>query len=304
MKTPVVSLTDPDAQSAPLLLQARDLCVTYADAAGNKIPALRGVDFDVHVGEIVGILGESGSGKSTLAAAIMGMLPATASLRGSIRFQNKDLRALTQAGHREIRGRHISVISQEPALALSPYLCAGTQIEEVLRAHGTPKSNRRERCHTILHDMQFADVNRIYHAYPHQLSGGELHRVAVAQALVCHPKLVICDEATRSLDATIQMEIIHLLRRVNQELATAFVFITHNPALLEGFADRVLVMHSGQIVEQGRLSDVFRKPNHPHTRSLVDLAFGTAQWNRNGRKRLPARLSEEILEPSSYPHGD
>jgi ABC-type dipeptide/oligopeptide/nickel transport system ATPase component len=270
----------------------------------NSIPAIRGMDLEIHEGEIVGILGESGSGKSTLAAAIMGLLPSKAHVQGSLRYQDKDLLTLKESEYRRIRGKQFALISQEPGLALSPYLCAGAQIQDVLRAHDVRRSSRRERCQQILDDMQFADVSRIYHAYPHQLSGGELHRVAVAQALACHPSLMICDEATRSLDATIQLEIIHLLKRINGELGTAFVFITHNPALLEGFAYRVLVMYRGRIVEQGLVSEVFRKPGHPYTRSLVDFAFGTTQRNQTGRKRLPITFSEETSEPSCYQHGD
>ena len=123
----------------------------------------------------------------------------------------------------------------------------------------------------MLHEVQLCDVDRIYSAYPHQLSGGELHRVAIAQALICRPELVICDEPTSSLDVTIQAEILNLLRELKRKFGMAMIFITHNPALLAGFADRALVMYEGKIVEQGRVAQVFRQPLHAYTNELLQL---------------------------------
>jgi len=251
------------------LLHCQRLTVNYASATK---PALCEIDFEIGPGEVVGVLGESGCGKSTLALSILGLLPATARVEGSIRFQDQDLLHLSESQLRTIRGAQISMIHQEPGLSLSPVMRVGEQISEVLRAHRAMKNSRREHeCKVMPREVQLGDIDRIYNAYPHQLSGGELHRVAIAQALICRPELVICDEPTSSLDVTIQAEILNLLRELKRKLGMAMIFITHNPALLAGFADRVLVMYDGKIVEEGRVSQVFRRPLHSYTHELLQL---------------------------------
>lgn len=164
------------------------------------------------------------------------------------------------------------MIFQEPGLSLSPVMRAGDQIGEVIRAHRNGSSKqRKQEVQSALKDAGIADVERIYRAYPHQLSGGELHRVAIAQALVCRPALVIADEPTRSLDVTMQSEIQNALLDINRKYGSALLFITHNPALLAGFADRVLVMYAGRIVEAGPVAQMYRGPLHPYTRGLLQL---------------------------------
>ena len=243
--------------------------MNYASATR---PALCEIDFEIGPGEVVGVLGESGCGKSTLALSILGLLPARARVEGSIRFHNQDLLQLSESRLRIVQGAQISLIHQEPGLSLSPVIRVGEQISEVLRAHRPMKRILREQeCKAMLREVQLAEVDRIYNAYPHQLSGGELHRVAIAQALICRPELVICDEPTSSLDVTIQAEILNLLRELKRKFGMALIFITHNPALLAGFADRVLVMYEGKIVEEGRVSQVFRRPLHSYTHELLQL---------------------------------
>ena len=223
-------------------------------------------------GEVVGILGESGCGKSTLARSILGLLPTAARIEGSILFHDQDLLHLSESQLRTVQGAQISLIHQEPGLSFSPVMRVGEQISEVLRAHRPVKRTVREQeCKAMLREVQLGDVDRIYNAYPHQLSGGEFHRVAIAQALICQPELVICDEPTSSLDVTIQAEILSLLCELKRKFGMAMLFITHNPALLAGFADRVLVMYDGKIVEQGRVSQVFRRPLHSYTNELLQL---------------------------------
>ena len=254
------------------LLQVCALSVSYAASGPSPVMALRQLDLEIAPGEVVGILGESGCGKSTLALSILGLLPADARVEGSILFRNEELLRLPQKQLRRIRGAKISLIHQEPGLALSPVMRVGDQIAEVIIAHRSlARKARKQEIESILREVQLADTARIYAAYPHQLSGGELHRVAIAQALACRPDLIIADEPTRSLDVTVQAEILGVLRSLNQTFGTALLFITHNPALLAGFADRVVVMYAGRVVEGGGGSRVFRRPLHPYTKGLLDL---------------------------------
>jgi peptide/nickel transport system ATP-binding protein len=246
--------------------------VDYDARSPQPVPALRQVDLDIAPAEIVGVLGESGSGKSTLALSILGLLPESAHVDGSIFFEGEDLSNVAEARWAKVRGARVAMIFQEPSLSLSPVMRAGDQIAEVIRAHRSGSSKqRKQEGEAALKDAGISDVNRIYRAYPHQLSGGELHRVAIAQALACRPALVIADEPTRSLDVTLQAEIQNALRDINRKYGSALLFVTHNPALLAGFADRVLVMYAGRIVEAGPVAQMYRRPLHPYTRGLLQL---------------------------------
>lgn len=268
------------------LLSVRGLTVRYGRSR-ESVAALSDVKLDIAPGKIVGILGESGSGKSTLALAMLGLLPPQATVEGSIKFQDKDLLQADESSWQAIRGAKLSMIFQEPGLALSPVMRVGEQISGVIRAHrAVSRKTRKQQCEAVLSEVRLSDVDRIYKAYPHQLSGGQLHRVAIAQAVVCGPDLVIADEATRSLDVTVQSEIMEVLREINRKAGTAIIFITHNPALLAGFAERVLVMYAGRVVEDGSVAQVFQRPLHPYTRGLLQLAPGYQQQEsflRHGR---------------------
>jgi peptide/nickel transport system ATP-binding protein len=275
---------------ASALLRVRGLTVIYGGRGQPLVPALRQVDLDIAPGEIIGILGESGSGKSTLALSMLGLLPASAHVAGSICLEDEDVSRVTESRWAAIRGAKIAMIFQEPGLSLSPVMRAGDQIGEVIRAHrGMGKGQRKQEVEAALKDAGLPDVDRIYRAYPHQLSGGELHRVAIAQALVCRPALVIADEPTRSLDVTLQSGIQNALRGINRKYGSALIFITHNPALLTGFADRVLVMYAGRIVEAGPVTQVYRRPLHPYTRGLLQLVPARLEHVGFTRgERLPA----------------
>lgn len=253
------------------LLEVRDLAVQIGSGAGCPSPILRGVGFDLNRGEAVGLLGESGCGKTTTALAILRLLPPAACLAGgSVRFCGRNLESLDEADMQKVRGAEIALISQEPAIALNPVLPAGVQIAEVIRAHRP--SNRRQRrkeALSLLATVDFSDPARIYKAYPHQLSGGERQRVAIAQALACHPALVLADEPTAALDTIHQASILKLLKDLKQKFGLSLLLITHNPANLAGLADRVLVMYAGRIVEEGAVRDVLEKPLHPFTKGLL-----------------------------------
>jgi oligopeptide/dipeptide ABC transporter ATP-binding protein len=282
------SLGASSSDDAPGLLRVCRLSVSYAARSHSPVTVLRQLDLQTGPGEVIGILGESGCGKSTLARSILGLLPADARVEGSILFCNEELLGLPQKQLRRIRGARISLIHQEPGLALSPVMRVGDQIAELILAHRSlTRKARKAEVEAILREVHLPDVRRISVAYPHQLSGGELHRVAIAQALVCRPDLIIADEPTRSLDVTVQAEILGLLRKLNQAFGTAILFITHNPALLAGFADRLAVMYAGRVVENGGGSMVFGRPLHPYTRGLLDLVPRSA---RSEYSAAPGRL--------------
>jgi ABC-type glutathione transport system ATPase component len=289
-----LAVTSPKfCSSVTSLLQVSELSVNYASVGPEATPALRHISFEVAPGEIVGILGESGCGKSSLALSILGILPQGATAQGSIRYRGEELLGRDEGRLRKIRGARISLIHQEPGLALSPVMRVGDQIAEVLRAHGDDsRQARREQVGAILRSVHLADTHRIARAYPHELSGGELHRVAIAQALVCRPDLVIADEPNRALDATLQLELLDLLSELNREFGTALLFITHNPMLLAGFADRVLVIRSGEIVEHGPVAEVFRRPANAYTRLLLQfvpqpISAATETLSRAPRELIP-----------------
>ena len=260
-----------DQQVSTPLCKVRDLSVAFN--SGNRPLAqevLRGINFDVLPGEVTGLLGESGSGKSTLALAMLRVLPADARVRGSIRFDGRDLLQLSERKMREVRSARLSIVFQEPGLALNPVMQVGTQIIEVLRAHHDWKRQHlRDAAMALLVQVDFDDIHRIFKAYPHELSGGQAQRVLIAQALACRPAMLIADEPTASLDSIIQAEILALLEKLRLEHKMALLFITHNPALLLNFAERVMVMHAGEIVEQGATAAVFRHPTDPFTKSLL-----------------------------------
>lgn len=257
-----------------MLARVHGLSVTYLPEGDQPVRALDRASLEIRPGELVGILGESGSGKSTLAAAFLRLLPADARYdTGSIRFRGRDLLALRESELRRIRGAEIALIPQDPALTLNPVIPVGDQIAEVLRAHVRMTGrDRRTRVEELLAEVGFDQPRPIYHASPHQLSGGQRQRVVIAQAIACRPALVIADEPTSKLDASLQAEILSLMREISQRHHTAFVLISHDPTVLAGFVDRIAVMYAGRIVEEGRTEDIFRRPLHPYTQALVRLS--------------------------------
>ncbi len=253
------------------LLEVCDLTVHFRVNASSEFAAVRSASFQVFPGEVLGVLGESGCGKTTLALSILRLLPPNARVaRGSVRFRGKDLFAHKESELRKVRGAEISMVFQEPSLALSPVMRVGDQIAQVIRAHRAWSGGRsREEAEWMLAQVHLRDAARIYDAYPHQLSGGQLQRVVIAQALACGPSLVIADEPTASLDTTVQAKILGLLKDLKQQFQTALILISHDPGVLATLADRLLVMYAGQIVETGPRSSVFAQPLHPYTQGLL-----------------------------------
>jgi oligopeptide/dipeptide ABC transporter ATP-binding protein len=257
----------------PSLLKICDLRLDYLAPSGCKrIHALNGVNLEVHSGEAIGVLGESGSGKSTVAKAVIRLLPKRAEfVSGRIEFEGRNLKQLTEREMDEIRGARIAIIPQEASLALNPVMKIGDQIVEILRAHRDwSGKRRRDEAEGLLDRVQLRSASRrMYEVYPHQLSGGQQQRVAIALALACEPALVIADEPTASLDPEAENEILQLLRALRSERAISLLLITHDPQILEGLADRVVVMYAGRVVEDAPLLKVFCEPRHPYTKALL-----------------------------------
>lgn len=279
-----------EARRMVSILEVQDLHVSYISSGGASHAALAGVSFHVMPNEILGILGESGSGKSTLATSVLKLLPLNGIISlGSVLFEGKDLLRASVGELEKIRGKRISLVYQEPSLALHPTLRAGGQVFQVLTAHESKgKSTLRRKTRQVLGSLFPEDVDRISNSYPHQLSGGQRQRVLIAQAIACGPSLLIADEPTASLDPTTQREILGVFRALRDEMGLAMIFITHNPALLAGFADRVLVLYGGRVAELGPARAVLSSPKHPYTRALFQSMPPIFENSGNSRKtKLP-----------------
>lgn len=253
------------------LLELAGLSVGYPAPSGGITTVIRSLDLQIAAGEVVGLLGASGSGKTTVGLAILGLLPPGTAVSGVIRFESTDVNRATDRELRQVRGGRIGIIRQEPKAAMHPMIRAGQQVAEVLHAH-RPWDWKRCRAEAEALLNRLGLDRRMARAFPHQLSGGQLQRVAIAQAVACGPALVIADEPTAALDTITQAEILKVLQSAYDGSRPAMLFITHQPALLQDFADRVCVLESGTIVESGPASAILASPQHPYTRELMKLA--------------------------------
>jgi len=254
------------------ILEVRDLSVAIRTDHGLA-EVLDRASLDVARGEIVGVVGESGCGKSTLVRSILGVLAAAARVTGgAIRFDGVELTTLdARTMTRDIRGRRIGFIPQDPYLAFNPVFRVGTQLLEVARWHGTgDKAADRARLIDLLRHVQIPDPEGALARYPHQFSGGQRQRLLIAAALLCRPDLIVADEPTTALDVTTQRQIIALLGALARETGTAVLFVTHDFGVVAQLCDRVVVMYAGQTVERGRSVVILDAPQHPYTRLLLD----------------------------------
>lgn len=253
------------------LVEVCDLGIKYQSRGQVPFKALKGVSFLIRAGESLAILGESGSGKSTLALSILRLLPPNATIvRGTIHFRGLDILNLPERSIEEIRGSQIAMVFQQPGLALNPIMRVCRQVTEVIRANRPwGRSRCRDEARLVLERVFGNECDRIFQAYPHQLSGGQRQRVSIAQALACNPRLVIADEPTASLDAVVQAGILRLFQDLRRSTGFSLILITHNPAILPGLVDRVLVLRRGEMVEEGILRDVYRRPQAPYTAELL-----------------------------------
>jgi oligopeptide/dipeptide ABC transporter ATP-binding protein len=253
------------------ILRIDGLRVTFHGDRG-EVRAVDGVDLAVHRGECLGVVGESGSGKTVTFLAALGLLASDVRVDIEIlSWQGTDLRALSPAGWRALRGRDIALTMQDALTALNPALTIGTQVTETLAAHAALPSAaaRRARAAELLHMVGIADPPRQLRAYPHELSGGMRQRAMIAVALACGPKLLIADEPTTALDVTVQAQVLELLDSLRAHLHLSLVLITHNLGVVSAHCDRIAVMYAGQVVEVGPTAQVIAAPAHPYTAALL-----------------------------------
>ena len=264
----------PPAPGGRVVLDARDVRVIFAVKGGflgrtrHEIRAVDGVNLSVRAGETVGVVGESGSGKSTLGRAVLHLQPAS----GLIRFEDRNLAPLSRAQMRPIR-RHLQMVFQDPFGSLSPRLTAGEIVTEGLLVH-EPALSRRERDRRAAQAFSEVRLEPAWrNRFPHEFSGGQRQRVAIARAMILAPKLVVLDEPTSALDRSVQKEIVELLRDLQRRHALAYVFISHDLAVVRALSDAILVMRNGKVVESGPVETIFERPEQPYTQELMAAAF-------------------------------
>jgi oligopeptide/dipeptide ABC transporter ATP-binding protein len=252
------------------LLEVKDLTVGFPSADG-LVHAVRGVSFDIAAGQTLGIVGESGSGKTVLTQTLLGLTPG-ADIGGSARFEGTDLLQLSEDQLRQIRGAQISVIFQDPLTSLHPLYKVGWQVAEMIRAHdkSVSKAEAATRSVELLGRVGIPRPEQRVHDYPHQFSGGMRQRAMIAMAISLSPKLIIADEPTTALDATVQAQILDLLMNLKQESDTALIMITHDLGVVADIADDVMVMYAGRAVEKAGKHDIYYTPHHPYTKGLLE----------------------------------
>jgi peptide/nickel transport system ATP-binding protein len=265
------------------LLEVKNLSVHYRCADASQRHAVENVSFDIGAGDVLGLMGESGCGKTSIALALLGLLSQErAHVSGSIRFLGQELLAMDQSALRAIRGAGISMVFQEPEIALNPVMRVRDQVAEVIHAHRDLSwAQCRANAELAMARVGLPSTQRIFSAYPHLLSGGQRQRVVMAQALACEPALVIADEPTASLDARSQDELLTLLRELQRELRISILLISHSAEVQARLADRLMVMAGGRIVEQGPFEALYRNPSYQCTREML-------------RTSAPADIAEEL----------
>ena len=254
------------------VLSVRDVRTRFRTPGGGMVHAVNGIGFDLHAGELLGVVGESGSGKSVTMLSLLKLLPMPPAeiTSGQALLEDEDLLALDPARLRRVRGAKVGFIFQDPMASLNPVLSVGYQLTEPLRTHlGLSRRAARRRAAALLEGVGIPAAESRLGDFPHQFSGGMRQRVMIAMALACDPKVLIADEPTTALDATIQAQILDLLQRLRRERGMAIIWITHDLGVVAGLADRVMVMYGGQAVERADVRSLYARPQHPYTRSLL-----------------------------------
>jgi peptide/nickel transport system ATP-binding protein len=288
----------------PPLLSVRDLTVRFRTEDGPVL-AVDTASFDVAAREVLALVGESGCGKSVTAMALTGLLPPNATLRGSVTFDGRHLLGIGERALREVRGRDIAYVFQEPMTSLNPVLTVGRQIGEVLHRHQRLRGAAANRRAVELLDLVGIPLPaRRVREYPHQLSGGMRQRVMIAMAVACRPRLLVADEPTTALDVTIQAGILDLLRDLRAEIGMAVLLITHDLGVVADVADRVVVMYAGRTIEQAPAGALFERPSHPYTRGLLEAVPSPARHSDGRLREIPGRVPVLASSPDSCTFAD
>ncbi|HDL77640.1 MAG TPA: ABC transporter ATP-binding protein [Lentisphaerae bacterium] len=285
-----------------ILLSVQDLHLHFRGRR-QLARVLDGVSYEVRREETVCLVGESGCGKTVSALAILGLIPQPPGeiVSGDIMCKGKSLLRLPEEEMRQIRGKHIAMVFQEPMTSLNPVFTVGDQIAEAITVHeNVDRAEIRRRCVQLLSDVGMPAAAERLDDYPHQLSGGQRQRVMIAMALACNPEIVIADEPTTALDVTIQAQIVSLFSELQKKRRMSVLYITHDLGVVAGIADRIYVMYAGIIVEQGDCSDIFRNPQHPYTRGLLD---SLPDRSRRGEKlhSIPGQVPDPARKPGGCP---
>ncbi|CDN51280.1 Oligopeptide ABC superfamily ATP binding cassette transporter, ABC protein (plasmid) [Neorhizobium galegae bv. orientalis str. HAMBI 540] len=260
------------------MIDIRNLSVTF-NRGRKPVKAVNGVSLSVQPGEVVALLGESGSGKSVTMRSLLRLHPKGTTIEGSMTVAGRNVTGLTAKDLGAFRGAVASMVFQEPRLALDPVYTLGRQIEETIMRHeGISRSQAAARALALFQKVKIPSPERRLQNYPHEMSGGMLQRSMIAMALACNPKVLLADEPTTALDATVQIQILLLIRDLQKEYGLSVIFVTHDIGVAAEVADRIAVMYAGRIVEEGRVADIIREPRHPYTKGLlgarVELAHG------------------------------
>nr|WP_105428943.1 ABC transporter ATP-binding protein [Neorhizobium sp. T6_25] len=260
------------------MIDIRNLSVTF-NRGRKPVKAVNGVSLSVQPGEVVALLGESGSGKSVTMRSLLRLHPKGTTIEGSMTVAGRDVTGLSAKDLGAFRGAVASMVFQEPRLALDPVYTLGRQIEETIMRHeGIPRSQAAARALALFQKVKIPSPERRLQNYPHEMSGGMLQRSMIAMALACNPKVLLADEPTTALDATVQIQILLLIRDLQKEYGLSVIFVTHDIGVAAEVADRIAVMYAGRIVEEGNVADIIHSPRHPYTKGLlgarVELAHG------------------------------
>ena len=283
-----------------LLLDIKDLSIQYV-IDGTVTNAVNGISMQIHKGECMGLVGETGAGKTTTALSILRLLPKyITKIQGDIEFDGESIMNASEERMRELRGRHISMIFQDPMTSLNPVFTVGSQIADVIHWHDMSLSKEQveEQVDAILETVGIPKSRK--DEYPHQFSGGMKQRIVIAIAIACSPELILADEPTTALDVTIQAQVIKMMRTLQKQLHTAVLMITHDLGIIANFCDTVCVMYAGEIIERGTLEDIFDngKPHHPYTVGL----FGSIP-NINSKSARLSPINGLMPDPTNLPSG-
>ena len=259
------------SDTAETLLKVEDLRVSFPGKAGQETVVVSGLNYRIDAGETLGVVGESGCGKTMTSLSLMGLIPGRGAANGSIRFEGRELLGQSERHWRDMRGRDLAMIFQEPMTAMNPVMTVGAQIGEVLTTHeGLGRRASFDRAVELLEKVGIPSARARARDFPHQLSGGMRQRAMIAMALACRPRLLVADEPTTALDVTIQAQILDLILELQEDTGMAVQFISHNLAVVSELAHRILVMYAGRGVEYAPSEALFDNPLHPYTRGLIE----------------------------------